>query len=64
MSEIAEKDYGIKPKIIELKSCKDAQNSPCAFGTFCIVYNGEIVAETPISNKRFTNIMNKELKKV
>jgi hypothetical protein len=62
ITETAEKVYGIKPKIIELKSCEDAQNSPCAFGTFCIVYNGKVVAETPISNKRFTNIMNKELK--
>ena len=64
ISETAEKVYGIKPKIIELKSCEDAQNSPCAFGTFCIVYNGKVVAETPISNKRFTNIMNKELKEL
>jgi len=64
ISETAEKVYGIKPKIIELKSCEDAQNSPCAFGTFCMVYNGKVVAETPISNKRFTNIMNKELKEL
>ena len=59
--ETAEKEYGIKPNIIELKNCKEAQNSPCAFGTFCIVYNGKVVAETPINNTRFTNIMNKIL---
>ena len=62
ISETADKVYGIKPRIIELKSCQDAQNSPCAFGSFCIVYNGKVVAEAPISSKRFTNIMNKELK--
>jgi len=62
ISETADKVYGIKPRIIELKSCQDAQNSPCAFGSFCIVYNGKVVAEAPTSNKRFTNIMNKELK--
>ena len=62
ISETADKVYGIKPKLIELKSCQDAQNSPCAFGSFCIVYNGKVVAEAPISSKRFTNIMNKELK--
>jgi len=62
ISETAEKVYGIEPRIIELKSCQDAQNSPCAFGSFCIVYDGKVVAEAPISNKRFTNIMNKELK--
>lgn len=57
--ETAEKTYGIKPNIIDLKSCEEAQNSPSAFGTFCIVYNGEIVAHHPISNTRFMNIMNK-----
>ncbi|OYD17256.1 GNAT family N-acetyltransferase [candidate division WOR-3 bacterium JGI_Cruoil_03_44_89] len=62
MSETAEKIYGIKPSIIDLKNCKEAQKSPCAFGTFCIVYNGKVIADHPISNKRFTNIMGKEVK--
>jgi len=61
ISETAEKTYTIKPKIIELKSYKDAQNSPCPFGSFCVVYNGKVIADHPISNKRFTNIMNKIL---
>jgi len=62
MKETAEKVYGIKPKIIELTSYQDAQNSPCAFGSFCIVYNGKLVAANPISHTRFKNIMNKEKK--
>jgi hypothetical protein len=62
ISETAEDVYGIKPEVIELQSCEDAQNSSCACGSFCMVYNGKIVAEAPISNKRFSNIMNKELK--
>jgi len=61
ISETAEKIYSIKPNIIELKNCQEAQNSPCPFGTFCIVYDGKVVAETPISNTRFKNIMNKIL---
>jgi GNAT superfamily N-acetyltransferase len=61
ISETAEKVYNIKSNIIELKNCQEAQNSPCPFGTFCIVYNGKVVAETPISNTRFKNIMNKIL---
>lgn len=60
--ETAKKTYGIKPYITSLKSYKEAQNSPCAFGTFCIVYNGNIIAHHPISNTRFTNIMNKIIK--
>ena len=57
--ETAEKEYNIKPNLIELKNCEEAQNSPCPFGTFCIIYNGKVIAHHPISNKRFTNIMNK-----
>ncbi len=60
--ETAEKEYGLKPDLIELKNYKEAQNSPCAFGTFCILYDGKVIAEHPISNKRFTNIMNKIFK--
>jgi hypothetical protein len=56
--EVAEKIFKIKPRIIDLKNYKEAQESPCAFGTFCIVYNGELLAEHPISKGRFTNIMN------
>ena len=59
ISETAKKDYKINPKIIELKDYKNAQNSPCAFGIFCILFDGKIIAEHPISNTRFKNIMNK-----
>jgi len=60
--ETAKKTYGIKPKVINLKNCTEAQNNPCPFGTFCIIYNGEIIAHHPISNGRFKNIMRKLVK--
>lgn len=59
ISETAEKMYGIKPDIIDLKNCEEAQSSPCAFGTFCIICEGKAIAHHPISKTRFTNIMNK-----
>ena len=62
ISETAENTFGIKPNIISLKNCDEAQNSPCAFGSFCIIYRGRAIAYHPISETRFTNIMNKELK--
>ena len=62
ISETAQKAYGIKPKIVNLKNYIEAQNSPCAFGTFCIIYNGKAIAHHPISNTRFKNIMGKEAK--
>ncbi len=59
ISHTADTRFNIKPDVITLANCKDAQESPSAFGTFCIVFNGRIIAEHPISNGRFTNIMNK-----
>jgi len=57
---VAEVDYGLKPMIIELKDSRDArENSPCAFGTFCMVYRGKLIADHPISKTRFKNIMSK-----
>ena len=47
----------LNPKLIDLTDAESAQKSPCAFGTFCIVYNGKILSHHPISNGRFENIM-------
>ena len=57
--ETAKKEFRIEPNVISLNNCKEAQNSPCPFGTFSVVFNGKIVAWHPISNGRFRNIMNK-----
>jgi YoaP-like protein len=59
IKETALKQFGIKAKVINLENYKEAQSSPCIFGIFCIIYEGNIVAEHPISNGRFVNIMNK-----
>ncbi len=55
----ARSDFGINACVVDLKSYKDAQKSPCAFGTFCIIFNGEIISYHPISETRFGNIMKK-----
>lgn len=57
--ETAEKKYKLTPKLIDLKDPESAQKNPCPFGTFCIIYNGEIISYHPISNTRFENIMGK-----
>ena len=59
ISESANEIYGLKTRIVNFTNFKEAQNSPCAFGTFCIIYNGEIISYHPISNTRFKNIMKK-----
>lgn len=58
----AKNKFGLKTNLIDLIDSTAAQHSPCAFGTFCIIHNGEIISHHPISNTRFENIMKKRMK--
>ena len=60
--ESAKNKFGLKANLIDLKDANAVQHSPCAFGIFCIIYNGEIISYHPISNTRFENIMKKKIK--
>jgi len=53
--------FDLEVNVIELDEFVDAQIVPCAFGTFCIIYNGKVISYHPISSTRFKNIMNKIL---
>ncbi len=53
------KKLKIKADLIEIKDSESAQQTPCAFGTFCIIHNNEVISPHPISNTRFENIMAK-----
>jgi hypothetical protein len=54
--------FNLEANVINLQDANAVQQSPCAFGTFCIVYNGKILSHHPISNTRFINIMKKKIK--
>lgn len=60
--ESAKNKFGLKTNLIDLRDSTAAQHSPCAFGTFCVIHNGEIISHHPISNTRFENIMKKRMK--
>jgi hypothetical protein len=60
--ETARNKLKIETNLIDLKDSNETQYTPCAFGTFCIIYNGEVISHHPISNTRFENIMKKILK--
>jgi len=53
------KKLKIKANLIEIEDSESAQQTPCAFGTFCIIHNNEVISHHPISNTRFENIMAK-----
>ena len=59
---VAREEFGIEPTIVDLPNCQLAQESPNPYGVFSIVWNGELVADHPISATRFRNIMNKALR--
>ncbi len=59
--ESAKNKFNLKPTLVDLQDSTTVQDTPCAFGTFCIVYNGEIISHHPISNTRFENIMKKKI---
>jgi hypothetical protein len=53
------KKLKIKANLIEIEDSESAQQTPCAFGTFCIIHNNEVISHHPISTTRFENIMAK-----
>jgi ribosomal protein S18 acetylase RimI-like enzyme len=59
--ETAENKMHLKTRLVDIRDAASAQQVPCAFGTFCIIYNGKIISYHPISNRRFENIMDKVL---
>jgi len=55
------KKLHIEATLIDVKDSAAAQHTPCAFGTFCIIHNQDIISHHPISNTRFENIMAKRI---
>jgi GNAT superfamily N-acetyltransferase len=60
--ESAENNFKLKTNLIDLEDARAVQNTPCAFGSFCIIYDGDIISYHPISKTRFENIMKKKIK--
>ncbi len=59
---VAEK-HGIRLNLVELNNAVEAREKmPSPYGMICLVYNGQLLAEHPISATRFKNILQKELK--
>jgi len=62
IAQTAEEEYHLKPKIIELESCSEAQDAPTPYAVFAVVYKGRILADHQISRTRFCNIMDDVLR--
>jgi len=63
IAEVARDEFGLNMQIVDVKDPVQAQNSPCAFGSFCMLYQGVVIADHPISKTRFKNILTKVIGK-
>jgi hypothetical protein len=59
IAQAAAKEYHLKPRVVELRSWRDAQDAPTPYAVFALIYNGRLLADHQISRTRFRNIMNK-----
>jgi len=55
----ASEALGLKTKVVRVRSAKQSRELPTPYGMFSIVYDGKLIAERPISARRFKNIMSK-----
>jgi len=53
----AARALGLKPKVVRITSAKASRELPTPYGVFCIIHDGRLIAERPVSGTRFTNIM-------
>ncbi|UCE48790.1 MAG: YoaP domain-containing protein [Phycisphaerales bacterium] len=59
IADTAAKTYKLKPRMVEIKTHRDAQNAPTPYAVFAVIFNGRLLADHQISATRFSNIMNK-----
>jgi GNAT superfamily N-acetyltransferase len=53
----ASRALGLKTKVVTVTSAKQSRELPTPYGIFSVVYDGKLIADRPISGRRFTNIM-------
>ena len=53
----ASRMLGLEPKVVRVGNAKASRELPTPYGVFCILYNGKLIAERPISATRFMSIM-------
>lgn len=57
IGETAKRDFGLEPRHVVLRSCRDAQGAPTPYAVFSVILDGTVVADHQISKTRFANIM-------
>ena len=58
LGEVAKKN-NINLQFTEIKNAKQAQNAPSIYATFNLIYDGKLIVDHYISQRRFQNIIDK-----
>ncbi len=53
----ASRALGLEPNVVRVESAQASRELPTPYGVFCILHDGKLIAERPISATRFRNIM-------
>ncbi len=61
LKEVVE-ELGVKLKVKQLSTSKEAKQAPSGFGTFSLLHDGKLLEDHYLSSTRFRNILKKELK--
>jgi hypothetical protein len=54
IKEVAKREFHLKPNILVLQSCHEAQNAPTPYAVFSIIHGGELLCDHQISKTRFS----------
>jgi len=57
IAAMAARMFGLKARVVDLGSYRDAQNAPTPYAVFAILYNGRLVADHQVSARRFQTIL-------
>jgi len=53
----ASRGLGLKPTVVPVTSAKASRELPTPYGMFCILHDGKLITDRPVSATRFKNIM-------
>ena len=53
----AEEVFHLAPRIVELKTYRDAQRAPTPYAVFAVIHNGRLLADHPLNKSKFIRMM-------
>jgi GNAT superfamily N-acetyltransferase len=59
VAAMAKTSYGLKPRVVTLRTWREAQGAPTPFAVFAVIYDGELLADHHISARRFKTLMDR-----